>query len=174
MPWPLFGERRTQLNATAQSKAKGLGREPQEAPFCYWDLPPEAAVREPAPTTITAEDRDSFERLLLAGVPASGSDAKEDIFATIGLDFGTSTTKVIVRFPYEPGTPTIAIPAPAHCLSMGNPYLWQTVLWVSRGGQVVAHGRLSKNARLLHALKQGVMGRDADAAVVSDRRARCR
>src|ERR1700756_4421246 len=50
LPWPLFGERRTQLNAGAQSKSKGLGTEPQEAPFSYWDLPPEAAVREPAPT----------------------------------------------------------------------------------------------------------------------------
>jgi hypothetical protein len=166
LPWPLFGERPTQLSASAQSKAKGLGTEPQEAPFRYWDLPPEAAVREPAPTTITAEDRDSFARLLLAGVPASGSEAKEDIFATIGLDFGTSTTKVIVRFPYEPGTPTIAIPAPAHCLSMGNPYLWQTVLWVSEAGEFSAWP--SENARLLHALKQGIMGPDADAAIVSD------
>src|SRR5262249_19045813 len=80
------------------------------------------------------------------------------------LDFGTSTTKVIVRFPYEPGAPAIAIPAPSHCQSMGHPYLWQTVLWMHETGEFTAWPQ--ESAHLLHALKQGIVGRFADAVIV--------
>lgn len=138
----------TRSNASA-SKAES------SPPFCYWELPPEAPVREPPPKTVSVEDQHAFETLLRAGAAASPSTSGEEIFATIGLDFGTSTTKVVVRFPYEPGAPAIAIPAPAHCQSMGHPYLWQTVLWVNQSGEFTAtpHSR----AHLLHALKQGMM-----------------
>ena len=98
--------------------------------FSFWELPPEATVREPAPTAISVRDRSDFENVLSSGLNNTGWESGEEIFATIGLDFGTSTTKVIVRFPYEPGIPTIAIPAPPHCRSMAHPYLWQTVLWM--------------------------------------------
>jgi hypothetical protein len=169
LPWPLFGERQARVN-NSRPKATRSRTEPKEEPFSYWDLPQEAAVREPVPTTVTAENRNSFEHLLLAGMPPASSKAGEDIFATIGLDFGTSTTKIMVRFPYEPGTPTIAIPAPPHCRSMGHPYLWQTVLWVSESGEFSAWP--SRGASLLHALKQGIMGRNADAVMMSSPKSR--
>lgn len=144
-------------SSTAQSKAKS------PPAFCYWELPPEAPVREQPPKTISTESLNAFETFLRAGAGASLSTSHQEIFATIGLDFGTSTTKVIVRFPYEPGAPAIAIPAPAHCQSMGHPYLWQTVLWVTNSGEFMATPR--ERAHLLHALKQGIMMRATDPVI---------
>lgn len=127
-----------------------------EAPntFRYWKLPLEAPVREAPPTHIDPADAAQFETILSYGGPEESSSELE-LFATIGLDFGTSSTKIIVRFPYEPGEPTIAIPAPRHCLSDGDPYLWKTVLWLRDDGEFAAcpvHG-----AQLLHSLKQGIV-----------------
>jgi hypothetical protein len=79
--------------------------------------------------------RSDFLEIVSAGSAPDAGDLGEELFATIGLDFGTSATKVIVRFPYEPGVPTIAIPAPVHCRSMHHPYLWQTVLWIDELGE---------------------------------------
>lgn len=136
---------------------------PEPAPFEYWELPLEASVRELPPTTISVERLSSLQTLLDAG--ASGSSAGEELFATIGLDFGTSTTKLVVRFPYEPGAPAIAIPAPDHCQSMGQPYLWQTVLWFDDTGTFTAWPQ--EQSHLLHALKQGVMKHPAVDAIAS-------
>jgi hypothetical protein len=90
LPWPLFGHRRTKLNAPSRSKATVSKT---EEPFRYWELPPEAAVREPAPKAISPANRKEFENLLGAGLAPPRSKSDEEIFATIGLDFGTSTTK---------------------------------------------------------------------------------
>ena len=73
----------------------------------------------------------------------------------MGLDFGTSATKVIVRFPYEAGQPTLAIPAPEFCRSYKHPYSWQTVLWARPSGEFIAFPE--KGAAVLHALKQGIL-----------------
>ncbi|HJZ29651.1 MAG TPA: hypothetical protein VKF35_01030, partial [Hyphomicrobiaceae bacterium] len=108
---------------------------PTQATFEFWDLPPEAAIREPAPVAIPSDMRGNLEGLLATGLATDMANAGEELFVNIGLDFGTSATKVIVRFPYEAGTPTIAIPAPVHYQSMGHPYLWQTVLWLSGSGE---------------------------------------
>jgi hypothetical protein len=81
------------------------------------------------------------------------------------LDFGTSTTKVVVRFPYEAGQPAIAIPAPLHCRSMEHPYLWRTVLWVDQSGEFTAWPK--RDASLLYSLKQGIVSGHADAVISS-------
>src|SRR5262245_32181126 len=51
LPFPLFGERRTQPRPPSGAKSRNAKIE-KEQPFRFWDLPLEAAVREPAPTTI--------------------------------------------------------------------------------------------------------------------------
>jgi hypothetical protein len=150
---------------TSPSRSNTPVSKPESQPFRYWELPPEAPVRELPPKSISVQNQHAFEALLAAGVAALPSSSGEEVFATIGLDFGTSTTKVIVRFPYEPGAPAIAIPAPAHCQSMGHPYLWQTVLWLDESGAFTAWP--PERAHLLHALKQGIMGRPADAAIAA-------
>ena len=139
-----------------------LTRLPPLKPFEYWDFPSEAVVREPPPDVISDVDRARFEANLRAGL-TPWNDAGEDLFVIIGLDFGTSSTKVIVRLPFEPGEPTIAIPAPAPCRSGDDPYLWQTVLWVQGDGAFLPWPE--PGADVLGALKQGLIQGRAETAI---------
>lgn len=127
---------------------------PERPPFAFWDFPSEAAVREPPPVSISTAEKSLLADLLQAGagIPDNTGD---DLFLIIGLDFGTSSTKLIVRLPYEPGEPTIAIPAPIHCRSGRHPYLWQTVLWVGADGSFSPWPE--NGAQTLHSLKQGTI-----------------
>ena len=127
--------------------------DPRKPPFEYWDFPGEAAVREPPPVSIIEADRSSFDKLLRAGTTFS-SDAGEGLFVIIGLDFGTSSTKMIVRLPYEAGEPSIAVPAPIPCRSNQDPYLWQTVLWL-KGESFYPWPE--PGAKILNSLKQGLI-----------------
>lgn len=135
------------------SKARGITK-PTSDPF-FWDLPAEAAVREPPPNSIDSGHQETFEEILRVGSRSTDFGKGEELFVTIGIDFGTSSSKVIARFPYESGGPTFAIPAPQHCRSDGHPYLWQTVLWVRENGDFVAWPE--PGAPVLHSLKQGIM-----------------
>ncbi len=139
-----------------------LRRERRE--FRYWTLPAEAAVREPASTSISKEERAEFKSIVETGLVPNGGEAGEELFAIIGIDLGTSTTKIIVRFPYEAGVPTIAIPAPVHCRSAGQPYLWKTALWVRSNGVFVAWPE--PGAHLLYSLKQGIVLGEATPLVI--------
>lgn len=47
----------------------------------------------------------------------------------IGLDFGTSSTKVVVRTPYRPGQPANALPVPKSARAEGCSHLWQSAVW---------------------------------------------
>jgi hypothetical protein len=139
----------------------------QPARFSYWDLPLEAAVRDRPPAKLSKEDREVFNRTLDAATPSDDAASGDLLFAIIGLDFGTSSTKVIVRFPFEPGEPTIAIPAPRHCLSADHPYLWQTVLWL-RADDEEYLGYPERGGHLLHSLKQGVVTTNAEKSIYPD------
>lgn len=135
-----------------------------------WELPPDATVREQPPAAIEAAARDRMDELLRAGcAEAVLEPGAIPLFASVGLDFGTSCTKIVVRFEYEPGSPAIAIPAPEYCLSGGDPYLWQTVAWARRDGTFVAWPEAG--ARALHSLKQGlVTGRPNETVAPVDGR----
>lgn len=135
---------------------------PPHKPFEYWTFPSEAVVHEPPPGVIFDADRDRFDAHLRAGV-AQWDVVGEDLFVIVGLDFGTSSTKVIVRLPFELGEPTIAIPAPAPCRSGNNPYLWQTVLWLKADGAFVPWP--APGAEVLNALKQGLIQGRGETAI---------
>ena len=77
------------------------------------------------------------------------------VVASPGLDFGTSSTKMIVRMPYEAGEPTIAIPAPDPCRRGDHPYLWQTVLWLKEESIFLPWPE--PGATVLNSLKQGLI-----------------
>jgi len=134
---------------------------PQKPAFEYWDFPSEAAVREPPPASISDADRSRLEELLRAGAHSSTADG-EELFVILGLDFGTSSTKMIVRLPYEAGEPTIAIPAPVPCRSGGDPYLWQTVLWLLDG---TFRPWPEAKAMVLNSLKQGLIQGRSETAI---------
>ena len=62
---------------------------------------------------------------------------------------------MIVRLPYEPGEPTLAVPAPPGCRSADNPYLWQTVLWFNDADAFAPWPE--PGATVLGALKRGMI-----------------
>ena len=73
---------------------------------------------------------------------------------TIGLDFGTATTKVIVRTYYEPDRPGFAVDF-KECAHASSPYLASTSLWISENLSVsLTH---SANATLLTDFKYALM-----------------
>jgi hypothetical protein len=138
----------------------------KDAPFEFWELPLEAEVRESPPPSVSKQMRATFDQILEDGKSVFLNETGEVLLATIGLDFGTSSTKVIVRLPYEPGSPTIAIPAPAHCRSDGHPYLWQTVLWVTEKGQFLSYPL--EGSKRIHGLKQRIMQEKNPGSIFPD------
>lgn len=122
--------------------------------FEYWDFPAEAAEREPPPSTVTEAEKSRMEALLRTNTD-SFNPAGEELFIIVGLDMGTSTTKIIVRLPYEAGEPAIAVPAPSPCRSGNASYLWRTFLWLLEDGSFCAWP--TNGATVLTTLKQGLI-----------------
>ena len=139
---------------TEQSPTRGARRARSKG-FEYWDLPDDAPVREPPPSPIAEVETARLDAVLRTAPDAASADA-EELFLILGLDMGTSCTKVIVRLPYEAGEPSIAIPAPSSCRSGDAPYLWQTVLWLLEDGSFRAWPTTTR-ATLLTSLKQGLI-----------------
>ena len=140
--------------------------EGQNEPFRFWEFPEDAKVRESPPQTVSEEDRADFDRTASVGSSLSSQATGELLVVLIGLDFGASSSKIIVRLPYEPGQPTVAVPVPGYCRSSDHPYLWQTVVWVQSSGAFAAYPE--RRAQMLQNLKQGIMGRSSTAPVSSD------
>ena len=153
----------------SSSEARGMpssridsSTKPNSSAFAFWDFPKEAAVREALPLHILDGDKSIFRRLLESGASPPTSEG-EDLFVFLGLDFGTSTTKIIVRLPFEAGEPTMAIPAPVPCRSGDDPYLWQTVLWLDSEGAFSPWPE--RNSTILHSLKQGLIQGRSDMPI---------
>ena len=168
-PYPaILSGHRPEPRKTKRREKQRSSRKPTGAPklqkdtFKFWGFPNEAAVREPPPESISDADRAYFDDLLQAGNDSSTADGNE-LFLILGLDLGTSSTKMIVRLPYEPGEPTIAIPAPHPCRSGETPYLWQTVLWLREEGTFLPWPE--SGARVLNSLKQGLIDGRSETAI---------
>ena len=155
-------ETRPERNGTADPAAN----EGDRKSFRFWEFPEDARVREAPPETMSEKDRTDFDQTVSVGPSASPGPTGERLWVLIGLDFGASSSKVIVRLPYEPGQPTVAVPAPVYCRSSDHPYLWQTVVWVHGNGVFVAYPE--RHARALQNLKQGIMGKSPTAPVSSE------
>ena len=119
-------------------------------------------MRERPPVTISDAAKSRFEELLRLGTDPTFAGG-EELFIILGLDLGTSSTKMIVRLPYEAGEPTIAIPAPRPCRSGDDPYLWQTVLWLRDEGTF--HPWPEPTATVLNSLKQGLIQGRCETAI---------
>lgn len=122
--------------------------------FEFWEIPANATARESPPTTISAKHEEDFNAMLHAAGQV-GPSGDTDLFVYLGVDMGTSSTKVMARLPLESGQPCISVPAPQHCRSDGDPALWQTVLWMRNSTFSACPG---SDARPLHNLKQAAVG----------------
>jgi hypothetical protein len=79
-----------------------------------------------APTQGVIDDRVA----LGAGALRLGPQPDPDGFI-VGVDFGTSSTKIAIHQPFAAGNPTAALPVPEELRSEGIEHLWQTAVWFS-------------------------------------------
>lgn len=131
--------------------------------FKYWSLSRIHHVHHSPHRAISADEIQSFSTLSQRGAGWSHravSDA-QPIYPIIGLDFGTSSTKAIVRLYGEPDDPAFAVRMPTFCQVRDmedkhqNPYLWHSVLWVSPNGVFTPWPR--EGAVPIEGIKTGLM-----------------
>ncbi len=84
---------------------------------------------ERAPGDVDRGTRAVVEELIALGASASRTIVDPDADGYIGHDFGTSTTKAVVRWPYDRALGASAVAVPAGWCSGGVPHLWPTILW---------------------------------------------
>ena len=124
-----------------KTKKKPRKSEPRESlesadsRFEYWDFPEGLSCRDSLPSVSSQLDCSHLETILKHGGESAIEDQGEELFVNLGIDFGTSSTKIIARFPLEPGEPAIAIPAPGPCRVDDFPHLWRTALWITNNGE---------------------------------------
>ncbi|NVD29118.1 hypothetical protein HUO14_14560 [Parasphingorhabdus flavimaris] len=88
------------------------------------------SIVEQSPKSISDVGRRQIDKAILAGQQIWHDRPTPDPEGYIvGLDFGTSTTKVAYRQPYVAGDPIAVIPVPKQLRSASHPGLWQTALW---------------------------------------------
>lgn len=85
-----------------------------------------------APANVSDESRALvIERISLAArLINTAVDPLADGY--IGYDFGTSTTKTVVRWPLDSSRDDYAVPVPADCASGAVPHLWPTAVYFDR------------------------------------------
>jgi hypothetical protein len=85
----------------------------------------------------SAEDLRDLRGRLYGGGGAGPSlvRGRRPLDVVLGVDFGTSSTKIVARFPYLPGSPAYAIPVPAFARAEGHAYLWASRIWLTAGGK---------------------------------------
>ena len=98
------------------------------SPIEFLEIPTNATVRESPAVSVSEDDKAAFNRTLRAA-QRDFPTGNAQVIVYLGVDMGTSSTKVVARLPYAVNSPCIVIPAPRHCRSDDHPALWQTVLW---------------------------------------------
>ena len=129
--------------------------------FEFWTLPASLPPREVYGVTVSDEEREDFQNTARAGAGMEVANGTP-LFVTVGVDFGTSSTKVVASLPYEAGRPSVAIPAPRYGRVENHPYLWATATWL-REDVFLAYPATA--ATLLCDLKRGMMDGDSGAPV---------
>ncbi|WP_137126669.1 hypothetical protein [Roseomonas sp. HF4] len=75
------------------------------------------------------------KRLANGATPVSpAASTRRGIEIVLGVDFGTSSTKIAARLPYEAGSPVYAVPVPPFAQAEEHPYLWASRLWLASDG----------------------------------------
>ena len=110
-------------------------------------------------------DRAPYEEFLRIG-SAPAPSTGETLLGVIGIDCGTSSTKVVVRFPEEPGAPGFAVEFPDWCRAEKCPHLWSTFVWAQSDGTLTpwADGQGAPVTRL----KTGIMSARPNEIAVSN------
>jgi hypothetical protein len=104
-------------------------------------------------------DRESLAELnrRLAAARGRVSDG-QTVEIVLGIDFGTTSTKVIARRPYDAGSPAAAMPAPSFARPEPHSHLWASRLWRTRDGRLALAPEAG--AEPICAIKTQLMERD--------------
>ena len=78
---------------------------------------------------VQADDAASILRRIAKGAEAAETIINVDDGYFVGFDFGTSTTKAVVRYPYGGVDVAFAVDVPLSLACGGQPHLWPTALW---------------------------------------------
>ncbi|WP_198372617.1 hypothetical protein [Roseomonas rosulenta] len=78
----------------------------------------------------------------------------------LGIDFGTTSTKIVIRQPFETGARAFAVPALPFARAEGHPYLWVSRLWLTPNGAFALQPM--PQATVTCAIKASLMACDAE------------
>ena len=94
------------------------------------------AQRDAAACCPPAADVDLLEARLRAGSPTTGEAGRtgRGMEIVLGIDFGTSSTKIVARLPYEAGSPAFAVPVVPFARAEAHAYLWAARMWLAPDG----------------------------------------
>lgn len=81
-----------------------------------------------APSVVEDATRATVARLVEIGASSLGTVVDPIAEGYIGHDFGTSSTKAVVRWPYDRALGAYGVPVPVTWSSGGIPHLWPTVV----------------------------------------------
>lgn len=105
---------------------------------------------------------DRLERGASTALPEPRSDITLDV--VLGIDFGTSSTKIVARLPYESGKPSFAIPCVRFAMAEGHPHMWESRIWLTPEGLFSLAPE--RGAAVLCSIKTNLMRPDCDHAMV--------
>lgn len=86
---------------------------------------------------VTASDKEGMLDRLSAFEeirPLLSFDEAADIELVLGFDFGSTSSKIVCRFPYDEGLGAYAVPTFDSLSAEDHPYYWRTLLWEDGGG----------------------------------------
>lgn len=94
-----------------------------------------------------------------SGRPSVSNQSRGPV-CILGIDFGTTSTKIVARLPYLSGEPTFAIPVPPFARAEKHAYLWASRLWLMGNGSFALYP--CPNSALYCAIKTRLMDTGAE------------
>lgn len=117
------------------------------------------SIAERRPQRVGADTQSLIEDRVALGAAAFRKRPEPDPDGFIvGVDFGTSSTKIAIHQPFAAGDPTAALPVPVELRSEGVEHLWQTAVWFSPEHQSFSLFPRSGDA-LIEGFKAGLIQR---------------
>lgn len=113
-----------------------------------------------------SDERAELDRRLERGVATAlpGVNAGVPLDAVLGIDFGTSSTKIVARLPYQPGAPSFAVPAVPFAAAERHPHMWESRLWMTSDG--IFSLAPAPDAGVLSSIKTSLMAPDCERRLV--------
>lgn len=160
------------VNSLSRPVARKKTKEPLPPipTFEFWDFPTGVITRDPAPVPASDFDCAKLNHILEHGDDTSQGSSEDLLHINIGIDFGTSSTKTVVRMPYEPGEPIYVIPVPTMCSAENSPTLWRTAIWLRDEGEISISP--VRDAEVLETLKQDLIIESASNGAANNMRQR--